>query len=190
MKKRLIVCISVISLSALSAFSSMAGWYQNGETWRYETENKECVANGWELIDGLWYYFDEHGNMAANIWIGNYYVGSTGAMLSDTITPDGYRVGADGLWIPEIKKTESYTEESIRDILNRHYSAEGIISLEKGVFEDGKYEYEGRSKVPGNPENATWLVYTLSVDCETGNVLEHNVLFDTVREYHISEIGG
>jgi len=41
--------------------------------------------------------------MAAGKWIFYkekwYYVGSDGAMFADTITPDGYRVGADGAWI-------------------------------------------------------------------------------------------
>jgi serine-type D-Ala-D-Ala carboxypeptidase (penicillin-binding protein 5/6) len=44
------------------------------------------------------------GSMAKNVWKtgaeGNwYYLGPDGVMLTNTKTPDGYRVGADGVWI-------------------------------------------------------------------------------------------
>ena len=38
--------------------------------------------------------------MQKNKWIGNYYVGVDGTMLKNTITPDGYYVGADGKYVP------------------------------------------------------------------------------------------
>ena len=40
------------------------------------------MYTGWHEIDGKWYYFD-----------------STGAMAASTTTPDGYLVGADGVWV-------------------------------------------------------------------------------------------
>lgn len=43
-----------------------------------------------QLIDGKWYYFSEAEGS-----------GTMGAMLRDTITPDGYYVGPDGVWVPE-----------------------------------------------------------------------------------------
>lgn len=33
---------------------------------------------------------------ANGIW---YYLGQDGVMLTNTTTPDGYKVGADGAWI-------------------------------------------------------------------------------------------
>ena len=49
-------------------------------------------------IDGAWYWFSSSGALKVNGWVGNYYVGSDGAMLTSTVTPDGYRVGSDGSW--------------------------------------------------------------------------------------------
>lgn len=50
-------------------------------------------------IHGSWYYFNESGYMVASIWIGNYYLGENEAMLTNTTTPDGYKVGSDVAWI-------------------------------------------------------------------------------------------
>ena len=41
------------------------------------------MKTGWQLVNGSWYYMNPgNGDMAANQWIGNYYVGGSGAMLT------------------------------------------------------------------------------------------------------------
>lgn len=58
------------------------GWYQDGETWKYIRKNGYLVTNQWmQDTDGKWYYF----NMLS-------------AILSDTLTPDGYYVDSSGAW--------------------------------------------------------------------------------------------
>ena len=47
--------------------------------------------------------------MVTDKWIGNYYLGSDGAMLTDTVTPDGYRVGSDGRWVTDVSKGAGFT---------------------------------------------------------------------------------
>lgn len=78
-----------------------AGWVLDSTGWWYRNADGSYPANTWLQINGSWYYFHANGYMAANQWIGNYYVGSNGAMLTSTRTPDGYYVGADGAWIPD-----------------------------------------------------------------------------------------
>ena len=46
------------------------------------------MYTGWHQIDGKWYYFHEISD------------GTRGHLLTNTTTPDGYQVGADGAWIP------------------------------------------------------------------------------------------
>ena len=41
----------------------------------------------WVAVDGKWYYCDPREG------------GTQGAMLTNTTTPDGYRVDANGVWI-------------------------------------------------------------------------------------------
>lgn len=66
-----------------------------------DTAGTQTVNNGWKEENGKWFYY-ENGNKAENKWIdGLYYVGSDGAMLVNTTTPDGYQVGSDGAWIQQ-----------------------------------------------------------------------------------------
>ena len=58
------------------------GWQNNGYGWWYQRANGTYPHNEWEIINGIWYYFDENGYM-----------------LADTTTPDGYYVDINGAWI-------------------------------------------------------------------------------------------
>lgn len=73
------------------------GWVKVGST-KYWMRPSGAMATGWQQIDGKWYWFAASGALKVNGWVGDYYVGSDGAMLTSTVTPDGYRVGADGRW--------------------------------------------------------------------------------------------
>ena len=58
------------------------------------------VTNRWIVVDGKDYYMNAYGKMTKDAWVGSYYLGSDGAMLTDTYTPDGYYVDENGLWTP------------------------------------------------------------------------------------------
>ena len=58
------------------------------------------VTNCWIKVNDIDYYMNASGTVTKNAWVGSYYLGSDGAMLTNTYTPDGYYVGADGLWTP------------------------------------------------------------------------------------------
>lgn len=45
------------------------------------------MKTGWKEIEGKWYYFSDISD------------GKRGKMLKGTETPDGYQLGADGVWI-------------------------------------------------------------------------------------------
>lgn len=56
-------------------------WTQFGTSnWYYVDANQNFVV-GWKQIDGKWYYFDNEGKMVKNTTI------------------NGYKIGADGVWI-------------------------------------------------------------------------------------------
>ena len=94
-------------------------WTQNADgTWSYATTSKftntwGCIANPNDANSAAWYYFDRNGNMLTGwqklYWNGAYrwyYFSQTkdsneGKCQLGGITPDGYRVGADGAWIED-----------------------------------------------------------------------------------------
>jgi len=68
----------------------LIGWIEDNGRKYYLDQPGETVlgrmAEGWNLLDGKWYYFNAVSD------------GARGALLTNTLTPDGYRVGADGSW--------------------------------------------------------------------------------------------
>lgn len=96
-------------------------WNVNATGWWYTYSDGSYPIGCWRMIDNEWYHFDaqgymetgwiqdgtawyylkQSGAMAKNCWVSNYYVGENGIMYTNSRTPDGYYVGADGLWIPE-----------------------------------------------------------------------------------------
>ena len=58
------------------------GWQSINGSW-YLLSNSGAMQTGWQQIDGVWYYLNPaDGAMAANTWIGNYYVDASGKWVS------------------------------------------------------------------------------------------------------------
>lgn len=50
-----------------------ADWYYLGGA------NDGARKTGWQQVGGTWYYLNDNGTMAADTWIGDWYVNSFGA---------------------------------------------------------------------------------------------------------------
>lgn len=78
-------------------------WEKDETGWWYRYADGNYPSARWAKINGKWYFFDENGYMKTG-WVKYkskwYYCDESGAMLSGTTTPDGYLLGADGVWIP------------------------------------------------------------------------------------------
>lgn len=82
--RTLILSMTITAAAVLSASTSYAGqWQQDADRWWYENDDRTFPAGAWKWINGTYYYFDENGYM-----------------MSNTTTPDGYQVGADGAFVP------------------------------------------------------------------------------------------
>ena len=83
----------------------LTGWQQIGGIWYYMNGNGRMLT-GWQLIGGSWYYLDGSGHMLTG-WqqIGGtyYYLQPSGAMAADTWIGDWY-VDDSGAWIEGKKK--------------------------------------------------------------------------------------
>ncbi len=63
------------------------------------------ITNRWLKVQGKDYYADLYGNIVKGAWVGSYYLGKDGVMLTNTFTPDGFYVGADGVYVRNQKIT-------------------------------------------------------------------------------------
>ncbi|MBR6790824.1 MAG: hypothetical protein IKM31_08180 [Oscillospiraceae bacterium] len=78
------------------------GWLQSGGSWYY-LSGSGAMRTGWLQSGGSWYYLSGSGAMKTG-WLQDtdgswYYLDGSGRMLHDTVTPDGFRLGADGRWL-------------------------------------------------------------------------------------------
>ncbi|GLB33066.1 hypothetical protein LAD12857_49890 [Lacrimispora amygdalina] len=79
MKKTKILITSIV-LSAMMSTVALAGeWKQDAKGWWYQNDDGSYPVNSWQDINGKQYYFNE-----------------SGYILTNTSTPDGKQVGADG----------------------------------------------------------------------------------------------
>ena len=73
------------------------------------------AAQGWVKTGNSWYFYNQNGTLARNVWTGNYWLGADGKMVSNAWVDGGrYYVGSNGLWVkgaqkpaaakPEVKK--------------------------------------------------------------------------------------
>lgn len=78
------------------------GWILLDNHWYY-LDSTGAMKTGWVLLDNRWYYLDSTGAMQTGWVFYNkqwYYLNADGSMLVNDSTPDGYAVGADGVWMP------------------------------------------------------------------------------------------
>lgn len=101
--------------------STDTGWFRDEDGgWYYLREDGRMLAGQW-FRDCMseWYYLNGDGRMLAGQWFldrdGNwYYLGTDGAMLADCVTPDGYRVLANGSWDGKPVSAEGMTGASVK----------------------------------------------------------------------------
>ena len=79
-------------------YGRMATGFRNIGGKRYYLGSDGAMRTGWQRISKRWYYFYGSGAMARSCWVGDYYLGKNGVMLTSCLTPDGYWVGKDGRW--------------------------------------------------------------------------------------------
>ena len=114
-RKRMALLSICAFMMVCGVTASYAGqWKRDNRGWWYVNDKGTYPRNAWQQIDGKWYCFDGIGYMLHDTWAGDYYLGSDGAMLTNTTTPDGYYVGADGKYIAGSGKVVSEAEKKAK----------------------------------------------------------------------------
>lgn len=99
-------------------------WIQDQNGWWIKKTDGSYPKNEWVMVNNLWYHFNENGYMQTGWytdingkiylldfnsgamyqgwWLINsnwYYFDSNGVLLVNAITPDGFQVDSNGVWI-------------------------------------------------------------------------------------------
>lgn len=157
--------MTAFALTVLAAGTAFAGtWKKDSRGWKYNNGDGTSQHSGWfRDTDEKWYCFDDEGYM-----------------LSDTVTPDHYVVGADGAWVRTLNGT--YTFEYCVCSL---YEAGDLDLLPKN-YDDLESVLGGRYSAPlyqPNPSDALSVVQE-----ENGNVLINNSEYEKLDESHFRRV--
>ena len=75
-------------------------------SWDKNAKKQEEKKHGWKKEDNSWYYYNQ-GQMVKNAWLGSYWLGSDGKMVTNSwVDNDRYYVVANGVWEKDKKKEE------------------------------------------------------------------------------------
>lgn len=92
LKKAIASALVIASVIALNPIGVSAEWKQDSTGWWYSTDTS--WVTGWSQIGGKWYYFNSDGYMAHDTKI------------------DGYTLGSDGAWIPDVASSATTSNTS------------------------------------------------------------------------------
>ena len=107
MKNRIVIAGLTMALVVFNSVPAFArSWRQDRAGWRWLEDDGSYPVSTWKEIDGKQYYFD-----------------SEGYMLSNTVTPDGYLVDINGVYLRK------------SSIPGDKYS-DGTYSINPAIFED------------------------------------------------------
>lgn len=165
MKRKMFLLMGVTSIIAISGLGALTTYATGSMT---ETNQKVGVSlsvydsnqvkniGEWENVDGNWKFKLKDGSYLVNCWIasteieGGYYcVDSTGKMISNDTTPDGYNVGEDGLWTV----SSTVSQEEIDEIMESRIESDAQPVATSGGVEalHDYYESVGESMM-SDPE--------------------------------------
>ena len=83
-------------------------WVKDAKKTAETTKSTTTTAkkSGWSKVGNTWYYYDAKGSQVKNAWIGSYWLGSDGKMVTNSWVDGGkYFVGNQGWWVKDAKKT-------------------------------------------------------------------------------------
>ena len=75
----------------------VTGWLKLSSGWYYLT-GSGAMATGWVQVGSTWYYMNESGVMQADTWIGDNYVGGSGAWIPGKVKTQAGWVKSGNRW--------------------------------------------------------------------------------------------
>ena len=83
----------------------------NGQ-YKPRAQHTQHAQNGWVKSGDAWYYY-KNGSAVRNAWVGNYWLGSDGRMVTNSwVDNNRYYVGSDGAWVKGYGNKSGWQKES------------------------------------------------------------------------------
>jgi copper amine oxidase domain protein len=170
-------------MTALASPPVLEGWKQNDIGWWYRQVDGTYPSDSWKNINKKWYYFDDNGYMVEDSWVENYYLGSDGAMLVSTMTPDVHYVLENGEKIeeslaanqtgittnvhePDVDKRELESLIGPGAELSEYYKSEVLENNMGSLADNGFKEVSGENN---------------AVEADTSNLFEETKVFENTN---------
>ena len=169
MKKRLLFAAAIVSMTVTMGMTVYAGsWKQDNTGWWWQNDDGTYPAGKWEWLDG-------NGDGIAE----SYYFDNSGYLLTNTVTPDGYTVNADGAWTVEgvVQTTQISQRTANTQNVQARGNAPSGANTERRQFDNYAitYEYFSVFEEYGNTK------YQAIIEIEntsSGNLYLGNATFD------------
>ena len=146
------------------------GWVLTEEGWYYYEKGVAVV--GWKKIGNTWYYMYEDGIMAADTWIGEYYVNAEGAWV-ESYRPAQWILSGNRWWYRNIDG--SYPVGRWQQIDGEWYYFDRAGYMVTGWQQIGGVWYylgaDGSMRTGWQKDGGTWYYLNESGAMETGWIL-------------------
>ena len=111
-----ILAVTTLALTLALPFTAYAGtWKQDSTGWKVQSDDGTYLTNQWyQNTDGKW-----------------YYLGADGYMMVNAITPDGFQVDNNGVWIQPTEPQQSNNNSGEVDTSGWDLGG-GSVTIEKG----------------------------------------------------------
>ena len=110
-------------------------WVKGSQNQATATQNQvtsKATKQGWVQSGNAWYYYN-NGSLVVNKWVGNYWLGADGRMVTNAWVDNGrYYVGANGAWVKDAKRPEEKKQGWVKEANTwYYYNTDGTLARNK-----------------------------------------------------------
>lgn len=178
MRKQLKMAAVFAAAAALALYAApmaeAAEWKQDENGWWVDNGDGSYPSNCWyqSPASGLWYYMD-----------------ADGYMLTDAATPDGERVGADGVWIQGTESQAAGTEDQAGTAERKYVEARtALCEADFLVWNPDGTTYDVKLNNDAQNDGAWWF-YWYNDDAATNRGITFgNTIWDVEEAYGTTSV--
>ena len=110
-------------------------WVKGAQNQATATQNKDTVntvKQGWVQSGNAWYYYNK-GSLVVNKWVGNYWLGADGRMVTNAwVDNNRYYVGVNGAWVKDARHSEEKKTGWVKEAnVWFYYNTDGTLARNK-----------------------------------------------------------